>query len=363
LAVKIEKHKIIDECLVKARLFHEKILDSVADPLLVKDSDFRYVLMNDAFCNFVKLHRIDLLGLSDFDIFTPQEAHIFRAVDKTVLECGNEHENEEKITDPDGIVHYFAAKKTRYIDEKGNRFIVCILRDITAHKRAEENLNEKRKSLTAMAIELSLAEERERIRIASELHDQIGQSLILARIKMAQLKNLQHSEEFESVSTVVSDLLDKVIQNVRSMTVQISPPLLVAAGLEASLEFLSRQMLTDYDLKVEFYDDRSEKPLSEELRFVLYQIARELLINVAKHANADMAWLSICRKNERLLLCVEDRGKGFNSDDSLLNGPSSCSFGLFNIQQRVEHLGGMMSVWSKVGHGAAIEVEMPLTIL
>jgi len=238
---------------------------------------------------------------------------MFWKIDEIVLNQGVEHVNEEDLTDPAGDVHTFVTKKTLYTDEQGDRYIVCILRDITEHKNAEEKLNYKRSCLTSMAIELSLAEERERIRIASELHDQIGQTLILARIKLAMLEHMKPSSEFDLTREMVSDLLDTVIQDVRSMTVQISPPLLVAAGLEAALERLTRQIQDDYCLRVEFNDDLVEKTLPEELRFVVYQMARELLINVVKHAKIDFARLFVCRDGDLLSLSVEDYGRGFNN--------------------------------------------------
>ncbi len=358
----ISDRKNIKTKLEKSRLFHEKIIDSVADPLLVKDSNHRYVLVNDAFCSFIKRERSELHGKTDYDLFPRQEADLFQEIDRIVLNQGIEHVNEETVTDTDGASHIFVAKKTLYIDEHDDKFIVCILRDITDQKIAEERLNEKRKSLTAMAIGLSLAEERERIRIASELHDQIGQNLILARIKFAMLEHVQDSSEYSHARSIVSDLLDKVIQNIRSMTVQISPPLLVAAGLEAAVECLARQIQTDYSLKVDFIDDQSEKTLTDELRSVVYQIARELLINVAKHANSDFAKLSIGRDGDMFLLCVEDCGKGFSIDEHVLNSSENCSFGLFNIQQRVECLGGSMTVQSAHNKGTKVTVQIPLSL-
>lgn len=348
--------------LAKSRLFHEKIIDSVADPLVVKDSNHRYVLVNDAFCSFIKRERSELHGKTDYDLFPRQEADIFQEIDRIVLSQGVEHVNEEVVTDTAGASHIFVAKKTLYIDENGDKFIVCILRDITDQKIAEERLNEKRKSLTAMAIGLSLAEERERIRIASELHDQIGQNLILARIKFAMLEHVQDSAEYAHARSIVSGLLDKVIQNVRSMTVQISPPLLVAAGLETAVECLTRQIQTDYNLKVDFVDDESDKPLTDELRSIVYQIARELLINVAKHADTDSARLSIGRSDDMFLLSVEDCGRGFNVDENVLNSSENCSFGLFNIQQRVECLGGAMTVQSARNKGTMVIVQIPLDL-
>lgn len=350
------------EKLFKARLFRYKILDSIADPLVVKDQQYRYTLVNDAFCRFLNRDRMELLGRTDYEIFSKAEADIFREVDDAIFLEGKEQIIEETITDTNGVDHIFVAKKTLYSDENNNKFIVCILRDVTEQREAEKALSSKQKRIAAMAIELSLAEARERIRIASELHDQIGQTLILARIKLAMLDKMPRTEEYDNTLAIASDLVDQVIQNVRSLTVQISPPLLLGAGLETAVESLSRQMLTDYGLKVAFFDDRSEKPLTEEIRSIVYQATRELLINVVKHAETDSANVCIGSDGEMMSLKVEDNGKGFITDGNALSESSSCSFGLFSIQQRIQAMGGSFCISSEPGRGTTAILKVPLSL-
>lgn len=355
------ERKLVDGKLHKTRLFHQKILDSVADPLFVKDSNYRYVFVNEAFCNFVRRDCHELIGKNDFDLFQNSEAEIFRSIDELVVSSGDGHINEEQLTDPDGLVHLLSTKKTLYVDEHGEKFIVCILRDITAQRLAEKNLDNKSKGIAAMAIELSLAEARERMSIASELHDHIGQTLILARIKLAMLDQMPKNDEYDKTLALASSLIDQVIQNVRSLTVQISPPLLTSAGLETALESLSRQMMDDYGLRVEFHDDQLKKPLNEELRSIVYKAARELLINVAKHANTDSARVYVGRDGAMLFLAVEDSGKGFDTGVNSMDACTDCSFGLFSIQQRVQAMGGHFDITSKPGVGTRVIIKVPLS--
>ena len=130
-----------------------------------------------------------------------------------------------------------------------------------------------------MAVELSLAEEQERRRIASELHDHIGQQLLLTRIKLGSLASRLEGSEAEETYPDIQELLGQTIDDVRSLTQQLNPPLLSSVGLEAALDWLARRMERDYSVRVHFSDDGRRKPLCAELRTVLYQSARELLIN------------------------------------------------------------------------------------
>ncbi|MBM9616891.1 PocR ligand-binding domain-containing protein [Desulfobulbus rhabdoformis] len=237
------------------------------------------------------------------------------------------------------------------------------LHDITERKRAEHLLQVKREKIAAMTVELSLAEDRERRRIAGELHDHIGQTLLLGRIKLGSLTAQVNPPYEQSTLKEVCTLIDQTIQDVRSLTQQLHPPVLVSVGLEAALEWLARRMETDYLLQVFFADDQAPKPLTEEFSSVIYQSVRELLINVAKHAGTDTAWLTIGREEDMCLLTVKDKGKGFAcipDFGTTMAGDSDCSFGLFNVRQRIKLLGGEVVMHSVQGEGTCASIRIPL---
>lgn len=226
--------------------------------------------------------------------------------------------------------------------------------------RADEALRVKQQQLTAMTLELSLAEERERLRIASVLHDHIGQILLLGKMRLDMLADAPLPEPTAKVIAEVSDLLDQAIRDAHSLTVELNPPMLAGAGLEAALEWLGRRMASDYGLDVEFEDDQQEKALSDEFRSVLYQSARELLINVAKHADTDRARLVVRRKDGMYSLAVEDRGAGFDLAALAPERGKECGFGLFSIQIKIERLGGKVILESAPGHGTSVTILVPL---
>lgn len=224
--------------------------------------------------------------------------------------------------------------------------------------KAEAALHAELKQLSDMAAGLSLAEEQERMGIASELRNQTGQILLLARIKLGMLELM--SGDYGETLKDARTLLDKAIQDIRLLTIQLSPPLLAEAGLEKALEWLSHQMKSEYGLRVEFEDDGSDKPLFGMLRTIVYKAARELLVNVAKHAKSSEARLSIGREGKMLRLAVDDRGIGFDLADAESNELHKGCFGLFNIRQRIRYLGGTMQVKSVPGTGTSVTILTPL---
>lgn len=268
---------------------------------------------------------------------------------------------EYRVRHPDKGWVWVEGRATPELQPNGDILWSGFFHDITKRKLAEEALSAKQEQLASMAIDLSMAEERERRRIASELHDNIGQLLLLSRIKLDSLAGAFANSFQRGTYSEVQDFLSQTITSVRSLTQQLNPPLLAKAGLEAALEWLAQRIDQDYCLTVDFDDDRKVKPLNEEFSAVLFQSARELLINVAKHAGVDRARLSVARETDRVVLIVEDQGAGFTSlSNTDTDIQQNCSFGLFNIRQRIKLLGGEMSIKSEPGQGTRVTIHLPM---
>ena len=134
----ITELKKAQEAIIKSRDYLDKIINSIADPVLVKDETHRWVLLNDAYCQFMGYSREELLFKSDYDFFPPNEADVFWNKDEEVLKTGKENVNEEEFTDSNNDVHTIVTKKTLYEDISGEKYIVGIIRDITELKTAEK---------------------------------------------------------------------------------------------------------------------------------------------------------------------------------------------------------------------------------
>lgn len=130
--------------------FLSTVLDAASDPIFVKDEQHRWVLLNQKFCDFVGYSREDLLDKCDYDIFSPEQAQVFWEKDNQLLTTGATQEDEEYITDANGQVRYISTKNSRFIDSFNNRYIVGIIRDMTARKQAEEALRESDERLQAI---------------------------------------------------------------------------------------------------------------------------------------------------------------------------------------------------------------------
>jgi signal transduction histidine kinase len=211
-----------------------------------------------------------------------------------------------------------------------------------------------------MAIELTLAEERERGRIAGELHDQVGQRLILGKIRLDGLMaELIHPEKIAEAEAV-KELLSQSINDIRSLTFQLRPPVLANAGLEAALQWLAEELREETGLDIRVIDDFEPKPLPYEIRATLFQAVRELLLNVAKHAGCGCATVGLRLNEQCIVITVADKGCGFDPADITSRSAKAGGFGLFNVRQRIEHLGGRFLLETAPDTGTTITMQVPL---
>jgi len=228
------------------------------------------------------------------------------------------------------------------------------------NKRTAELLHTQAR-LRTMAQTLTLTEQRERKRMATELHDYLAQLLVLGKMKLsqthAQIRNI--GGPVASVFEEIDQTLDKALDYTRTLIAELSPPVLHEFGLPMALQWLADQM-KKHRLTVEVRLGTSELPLTENQAILLFHSARELLINAAKHAGTNKATLTLLVAENMLTIAVQDQGKGFKTDGLEPHQPGQ-HFGLFSIKERMEELGGWLRVESTPGRGTTVTLGLPFT--
>ncbi|MBI5075218.1 MAG: PAS domain S-box protein [Nitrospirae bacterium] len=240
-------------------------------------------------------------------------------------------------------------------DKRKVSHFVSIQRDITERKRAEEKFTLYQEQLRSLTSELSLAEESERRRIATQIHDHIGQTLAITKIRLGALKDSCDSGHIGQIDEI-RGLIEQTIASTKSLTFELSPPILYELGLEATIEWLSEQMQKQHYILFSCENDGDLKPLTREMSILLFQVVRELYMNIVKHAQAHQVLTYIRKVDENVMIVVEDDGIGFDfsSIDRRL------TFGFFSIRERLKYLGGTLEVDSTPGKGTRITVISPL---
>lgn len=242
-----------------------------------------------------------------------------------------------------------------------SRVIVSTL-DISRRKQAEEKVELYQRNLRQMSSELSSAEDRERRKIATRLHDDVGQMLALSRLKIGRIAQRVESVDGQSYadSRELDKILKDIIVNVRSLTFELSSPLLYEVGFEAALRDMIEQLESGYDIKSTLKLAGMDREFSEPLRGLLYRLSRELILNVVKHAEATHIQITTYQENANYFIEVCDDGTGFDYTKARQVSGLGSGFGLFSIQEQLEHIGGSIAVESHTGQGTKIVLQVPI---
>lgn len=227
------------------------------------------------------------------------------------------------------------------------------------HERTEALLRSQER-LRALASDLSATEQQERRRLATELHDYLAQLLVVARMKLGQARPLVVDRKTQKILDEADDVLTQSLNYTRFLVAELSPQVLYQFGLSAALKWLGGQMNT-HGLNVAVHCEVDQVPLAEETAVILYQSVRELLFNVVKHAGTDEATITLVYEgDEWVKITVTDHGCGFNPTviaETDRHQPGR--FGLFNVQERIEAVGGQFDVTSTPGAGTSVTLIAP----
>ena len=237
---------------------------------------------------------------------------------------------------------------------------VALNKMIDERKLAEEKLLTYQEQLRSLSSELFLAEERERRRIATGLHDRIGQNLVYSKIKLASIQKTLPLSSRSTVLDEICELIEQMISETRSLTFELSPPVLYELGLEPAIEWLTEQNKSQHGFATKFHDDGQHKPLDVTVSVFLFHATRELLFNIVKHSRARSSKVAIHKEGDNIRVQIEDDGIGFEVPSSNSEGSRVSGFGLFSIRERMSSIGGHLEIKTGLGQGTRIVLLAPL---
>lgn len=350
-----ERHQAV-EALRESEIRYRQMFEGTpAVKLLVDPGTMSILEANDAAAGYFGFPKKDLSGMHVTGI-TPEPVERIKSDIKDILEgcrkpilVRTKHRNGE-VRD----VEVHAGPITLH----GRTFINAIIFDITERKKVERELGEYQEKLRALASELTSSEERERRRLALELHDRIGQTLALCVARLKSIRTtLPRGELLDQINELL-EFIDQTFQDSRALTFEISPPLLYDLGLEAALDWLAEYFSDLYRLPISVRDDNSPKPIDEKVKIVLFRAVRELFINIIKHSQSSKAEMDIFVQDSDIVIRVCDNGVGIDKEE--LEESMSEGFGLFNIKERLSSHGGSLKISSIPGAGSCFLLKAPL---
>jgi PAS domain S-box-containing protein len=348
------------ESLSVRESFLRAMLDNFPFMVWLKDVNSRFMAVNKAFVRDCgRAHMGEVIGQTDFDLYPRELAQHYVDDDRSVMESKQQIDVEELVV-IQGSTRWCETFKTPVLDQTGKVLgTTGFARDITERKRLHQELRDQREQLRALAAHAESVREDERVRIAREIHDELGQALTCMSMDLAFLEKLlpkgQGSEQATARMTALTEMIRETVKTVRRISSELRPSILDDLGLAAGLEWLGRdfEARTGLTCKISV---PSSLELPPQKGIAIFRMCQEALTNVARHAKATQVSIDLVEGDGQLTLEVHDNGRGINEQEL----QSHKSFGLLGMRERAVLLGGTATITGRPGKGTSVLVQVPL---
>jgi PAS domain S-box-containing protein len=336
------------------------MLENLPDGVFAHDLDGRIIQVNKMACMMTGYTSEELTSMMITDI----EAAITRKEGEAIwrrLRKGDSFLLVNAIHRRKDGSRYPVEVRLNAIVLNNQPVILGLAQDVTDRKRDEEKMRIYREQLKSLSAELSYAEERERRRIATGIHDNIGQKLAIAKLDLQVLKGSLSEQSGLSVINDTCKTIEEIIDDTRSLIFDLSNPILYEIGLEEAVSnFIKDNFQNKSNLKCKLITGNGKISLDDDTNVVLFKAVRELLVNILKHAGAKNVKVVILKQDNEVEITVEDDGTGFQAEGLSLPSEKGGGFGLFNIRERLEYIGGHLMIKSSPGKGTCVTITAPL---
>jgi len=215
--------------------------------------------------------------------------------------------------------------------------------------------------LKQLSIELSKSEESQKRHLASRLHEGVGQELFVAQLKLNELEKALDDPEHQHQLDEIREQILRSIKEVKGVTYDLSPPVLYDLGLKEAVQSLAKSIESKYHLPVKVRFSGPLGSINDEIKIITYRVMKEIVQNTVKHARAGFVDIIINNDNNTLNVDVTDNGGGFDAEGMIVSQYTSDGFGLFDVREKINHLGGQLTIRSTPGSGTRISLNIPVS--
>lgn len=344
----------------------EKFVEYAPASIAMFDRNMRYVVASRRWCEDCGLDGKSIIGKNHYEIL-PTAQEVWKSAHQRGL-AGETLKAEDEWVALDGATHTIRWEIHPWGDAGASTGgIVVLIEDVSERKRGEvelrlyqQELRNTLDQLRALSDRVQKAREDERTQVARDLHDQIGQILTAVKMDVDWVaKRLPENQgPLRTKLGATLDLVRDAAQSLRSICTQLRPGVLDDLGLAAAIEWQATEFASRTGIQCDVSVPTEDLDLDADRCTAIFRILQEALTNVARHAEAKVVRASLAQRNGRVLLVVQDDGKGIRDSDLTA---SKGSLGLLGIRERAQACGGELQIWGEPGTGTTLAVEIPLS--
>lgn len=348
----------IENRLKEREAFFRDIAESMSDIMWEIDSEWRYTFVAGKLEKYIGYTPDDLIGITPFDLMAEEESDAFlRVLKDASLELRPITDVEATVKSLDGKDSTFLVNAVPVIRDGVFAGYRGVVREISELKKFHDELellvSERTSEIMKLNSMLLTSQEEERQRIAKDLHDGVGQTILAAKFAFSSFmkSKMKDHDVFDRGML----LIDMSSQELREVYSGLYPSMLRELGLGSTVKWCIRNYLESAGISVDYYVN-IESAVGHQIAINVYRIMQELFNNIVKHSGAVNARVAVFDSQECIKIEVEDDGGGFNRESVMNNASGS---GLFNIGQRISLLNGKLDIDSGSGY-TSVRIEIPL---
>jgi PAS domain S-box-containing protein len=353
----IAERRRAEKELQRQKAFMWQVIDTDPNQIFVKDGKGKFLLVNQSFAAAYGLTPQEVVGKSNAEInIFSAEVEGYLEADRRVIEEEGEITLVEPFSLPDGEQRWFLTIKKRLTMPDGSLNVLGIAVDITRQRLSEMKLAESYKELQRLSLHLENVRGDERAKIALNLHDEMGATLVAIKMGIAWLASKLPADAPQLLDEAahITELVSGGIHTMREIVTQLRPSLLDDVGFVAALKDYVKKFRQQTNIECILSLPEKEFVLNADQSLTLFRIIQESLNNVAKHAQASKVNIHFIDSGDALLMVVRDDGIGFDTAVQKEN-----SHGLLGIRERALMVGGQARISSSSGKGSSVSVSLP----
>ena len=354
---KVVRKNRLEQSLLKSEKRFQDMAENTSDWIWEMDAQGKYIYSNPVVEDIIGYSRDEVIGRYFYDFFSAENKAALKArIFELMAEVKPIESLDNTLLRKNGMKVMMETSGVPCLDKRGN--ISCyrgVSRDISERKRAEFRIRH-------LSQQLLKAQETERKMISCELHDRVAQDLSATKIEFEMLLKNKPALDFAAKEKLleISKRLQKAINAIRDLSYDLQPPTLAEMGLLQALEIYCEEFSSQFGRKVDFQSAGLNLfKLNSDIEIHLYRLVQEGLNNIRKHADSENAIVRLVGVFPNIILRIEDTGKGFDVKARELALGDEKRMGLRSMKERVNLLGGQMTIQSNPMQGTKIYIKIP----
>ena len=360
--VDITERKIAEDALQESEKKFRTMVEASPDAVVTStlDGQINYASRRAAEIFGFK-NTENLSGVNIKEVVAPEHRERISSKMNKLVRTGKLHDELFIMNRTDGTRFFGEVSCSVTTNKAGTpEGFISIIKDVSERMSTENAIKAYQQNLRSMASELNLAEEKERRRIAVDLHDDLGQTLAMTRIKLSALKSENLAPHVMDHLIEMEKHVTHAIRSSRLLTYELSPPVLYEFGLAAAVNWKLEQISAEHHIEthLEVTDELPE--LREDLLILLFRAVGELLNNIIKYAQAQNISVVINMDGKCLNILVTDDGLGFDASQKDKQNGHVSGIGLFSLRERLEYFDGTLTIDSAFKKGTKVYITLPV---